>query len=131
MAGHQLGEFWIDGPRRRERGFLGFGSTVQRSSVALTSSPTTAVVPRIIGFTVFAPSALRLYRVNCPLDAMPGIIVGRPTLKYSILCQTVWLGAQANLSTNTTVDLTGQRFGRLIVLQRAEKGKRGKTRWVC
>jgi hypothetical protein len=62
---------------------------------------------------------------------MPGIIVGRPTLKYSILCQTVWLGAQANLSTNTTVDLTGQRFGRLIVLQRAEKGKRGKTRWVC
>jgi hypothetical protein len=30
-----------------------------------------------------------------------------------------------------TVDLTGQRFGRLIVLQRAEKGKRGKARWVC
>ncbi len=29
------------------------------------------------------------------------------------------------------IDLTGQRFGRLVVIERAENGKRGKARWLC
>lgn len=29
------------------------------------------------------------------------------------------------------IDLTGQRFGRLVVLERAENSKRGNTRWKC
>ena len=29
------------------------------------------------------------------------------------------------------IDLTGQRFGRLVVLERAENSVAGKTRWVC
>lgn len=28
-------------------------------------------------------------------------------------------------------DLTGQRFGRLTVLERAENGSHGRTRWMC
>lgn len=29
------------------------------------------------------------------------------------------------------IDLTGQRFGRLIVIERAENGNHNKARWVC
>ena len=29
------------------------------------------------------------------------------------------------------VDLTGQRFGRLVVIKKAEHQKKGKTRWLC
>ncbi len=29
------------------------------------------------------------------------------------------------------IDLTGQRFGRLVVIERAENDKRGRARWVC
>lgn len=29
------------------------------------------------------------------------------------------------------LDLTGQRFGRLTVIERAENNKRGKTMWLC
>lgn len=29
------------------------------------------------------------------------------------------------------IDLTGQRFGRLVVVSRAENTKRGQARWVC
>lgn len=29
------------------------------------------------------------------------------------------------------VDLTGQRFGRLTVIERAESGKSGETKWLC
>lgn len=29
------------------------------------------------------------------------------------------------------IDLTGQRFGRLTVLERAEKNKGGAAAWVC
>lgn len=29
------------------------------------------------------------------------------------------------------IDLTGQRFGRLIIIQRVENDKRGNSRWLC
>jgi len=29
------------------------------------------------------------------------------------------------------IDLTGQRFGRLVVIERAENDKRGKAMWTC
>lgn len=30
-----------------------------------------------------------------------------------------------------TVDLTGKRFGKLVVLRRAENSKNGRARWLC
>ena len=35
------------------------------------------------------------------------------------------------MSNEYFIDLTGQRFGRLVVLERAENDKRGNAKWLC